>query len=376
MANIRTSKAERLPIKLIMPKQGTEKKVPGGGSPPKPFRTVDGAYRKSLSNQVSAVREALVPEMRQIAAAPVRVKLITKAAAKSHRPQQLFSDETCTIVGAGHLGELFLKATPQGLTKLKNMIENNKSDRVMKELSCIETIEAVTPAYRRRGVDPKDVLRRSPKGGKGFFTRVRLFNFGADQDQSGLVKNFEETCRRRRIEISSAGYSSSSFVYGAECQSVEDINTLTSIIGVRSVESMPLIRTIRPVMVNPKPLPKLLKRSEISGDVPVVVVVDSGVSAQIPELETWVVGRDSSVAPSYRNTDHGTFVAGLICWGSDLNPTVAGIDSNPCGIFDLQVIPNSDPSKGDTESLREQEFLITLDNALQEHANKYKVWNL
>ncbi len=376
MTDIRTSKAERLPIKLIMPKQGTEKKVLGGGSPQKPFRTVDGAYRKSLSNQVSAVREALVPEMRQIAAAPVRVKLITKAAAKSHRPQQLFSDETCPIVGAGHLGELFLKATPQGLTKLKNLIEINKSDRVMKELSCIETIEAVTPAYRRRGVDPKDVLRRSPKGEKGFFTRVRLFNFGADQDQPGLVKNFEDTCRRRKIVISSAGYSSSSFVYGAECQSVEDINTLTSIIGVRSVESMPLIRTIRPVMVNPKPLPKLVKRSEISGDVPVVVVVDSGVSSQIPELETWVVGRDSSVAPLYRNTDHGTFVAGLICWGSDLNPTVAGIDSNPCGIFDLQVIPNSDPSKGDTESLREQEFLITLDNALQEHANKYKVWNL
>jgi hypothetical protein len=139
---------------------------------------------------------------------------------------------------------------------------------------------------------------------------------------------------------------------------------------------MPLIRTISPQMFNPKPLPKLLTRGEVSGDVPVVVVVDSGVSDQIPELKTWIVGRKSQIAPAYRNTEHGTFVAGLICWGSDLNPTVAGIDSNPCGIFDFQVIPNYDPSKGDTESLSEQEFLISLDTALQEHANELKVWNL
>ena len=55
----------------------------------------------------------------------------------------------------------------------------------------------------------------------------------------------------------------------------------------------------------------MLTRQDISGDVPVVVVVDSGITNQIPELNTWVVGRESQVAPAYRNTDHGTFVAGL-----------------------------------------------------------------
>jgi hypothetical protein len=376
MADNKNQKTERLPIKLIMPKQGTEKKVPGGGTPPKPFRTVDAEYRKRLSHQVSAMRDALLPQMKETAAAPVRVKLLTKAAAKSHRPEQLFSSETCPIVGAGQLGELFVKATPKGLTKLKNVIETNQSDRVMKELSCVETIEAVTPAYRRKGMDPIDVLRRSPRGAKGFITRVRLFNFGADQDQPKLVANFEDVCCKHGIRINSAGYSSASFTYSAECNSGDDVDALSHIIGVRSIVSMPLIRTIRPMMFNPKPLPKLLTRHEIQGDVPIVVVVDSGISTQIPELETWVVGRESQVAPAYRNTDHGTFVAGLICWGSDLNPTIAGIDSNPCGVFDLQVIPNNDPSKGDTESLREQEFLIALDKALEEHANEYKVWNL
>src|SRR5271169_2719146 len=72
--------------------------------------------------------------------------------------------------------------------------------------------------------------------------------------------------------------------------------------------------------------------ADVTGDFPVVVVVDSGIASDVPGLESWVAGRDSEVAPAYRNTDHGTFVAGLICWGSQLNPTIAGLDDSPCGV--------------------------------------------
>jgi serine protease AprX len=369
-------KSDRLPIKLIMPKQGREKRVSGGGSPPKPFREVNAAYRRSLAKQVSAIRDAVVPQVKQTGAAPVRVKLLTKAAAKSHRPETLFSNATCPIVGAGRLGELFIKATPEGLNKLTKVIETAESDRLTKELSCVETIEAVTPAFRRKGIEAADVLRRSPRGTEGFITRVRLFNFGADEEQPRLVANFEETCRRRNIRLSTAGYAATSFTYGAECRSVEDVEALARVVGVRSVVSMPLIRTLRPKMFNPKPLPTLVTRADVTGDVPVVVVVDSGITDQIPALESWVVGRESVVAPAYRNPDHGTFVAGLICWGGALNPTVAGLDASPCAVFDLQVIPNDDPGQGDTEAIREQELLVSLEAALQAHANEYKVWNL
>ena len=37
----RQPRQERLLIKVIMPKQGTERKVAGGGAPPRPFRPVD-----------------------------------------------------------------------------------------------------------------------------------------------------------------------------------------------------------------------------------------------------------------------------------------------------------------------------------------------
>jgi serine protease AprX len=372
----RAPRHERLPIKLIMPKQGTEQKLKPGGTPPKPFRTVDVEYRGRLSNQISGIRTALVPQIRRTGAAPVRVKLLSKAAAKSHRPEYLFSHQSCPIIGAGRLGELFVKATHDGLDRLSDIIENNQSDRVTKELSCVEAIELVTPAYRRGGVEARDVLRRSPRGEDGFITRVRLFNFGADSDQLKLVDDFESVCHRRQIRVRHAGYSPSSFTYETECRSVDDVEALSRVIGVRTIMQMPLIRTIRPRMFNPNPLPKLPTRDNVRDDFPVVVVVDSGISDQVPELESWVMGRDSQVAPEYRNTDHGTFVAGLICWGSELNPTIVGLDESPCGVFDLQVIPNQDPIKGDTLPLLESEFLISLETALQEHANKYKVWNL
>ena len=72
--NTRPPRQDRLLIKVIMPKQGTERKVPGGGSPPKPFRTVDKKYRASLSNQVSAIRTAIVSQIKTAGAAPVSGK--------------------------------------------------------------------------------------------------------------------------------------------------------------------------------------------------------------------------------------------------------------------------------------------------------------
>ncbi|HKB58934.1 MAG TPA: S8 family peptidase, partial [Gallionellaceae bacterium] len=367
---------ERLPIKLIMPKQGAERKVPGGGSPARPFRDVDEKYRQHLVNQVTAIEESIIPGLKGVQAAPVRVKTIAKAAAKSHRPDTLFSEQSCPIIGSGSLGELFIKATPEGLSTLKAVIKTNDSERIVKELSCIETIEAVTPTLRRRGSSAEELLRRSPRGESGFITRVNLFDFGPGEDQSAIAAEFEKRCKEKGIRLDSRGYAAQSWTYAAECRNVAEIDALSKMIAVRSISHMPLIRTIRPKSLDTAPFIDLPSRDPGNSDIPVVVVVDSGISAHDPALNSWVVGRDQQVAKPYQNTDHGTFVAGLICWGPDMNPTLPGLESGPCGVFDLQVIPNDDPAKGETTALLEQELLMSLESALETHANKYKVWNL
>lgn len=51
-----------LPIKLIMPKQGAERRVLGGGGAKTPFRNVDTEYRQRLANQVSAIEQAVLSQ--------------------------------------------------------------------------------------------------------------------------------------------------------------------------------------------------------------------------------------------------------------------------------------------------------------------------
>ena len=69
-------------------------------------------------------------------------------------------------------------------------------------------------------------------------------------------------------------------------------------------------------------------------------------------------------------------MAGLVCWGAQLNPQLPDISAQPCGVLDAQVIPNWDPSHGNTEEVTEQEFLQTLEVALKQHGDRVKVWNL
>lgn len=368
---------DRLPIKLILPNQGKERLAPAGGSPPIPFRKVDSNYRRRLQNQVEAVHRTIASQKSPIEAVPVRVKLLSQASAKSHRPEHLFTRDSCPIIGAGGLGELFVKATPSGLAKLARDIERNTSAVMVKELSTIEVIEPITQVYRRRGQEPLEILKRSPRGKKGFITRVRLFDLGGNDRQSEALSDFLATCEIRRMEVSQAGYSPKSYVYSVECTDVGDIDALSRSVGVRSISQMPVIRSLKPKMFNPLPLPSSLPNAkDVDGDFPIVVVVDTGISSQNLSLESWVVGRESYVAPQYRNTEHGTFVAGLVCWGAHFNPKLANISNLPCGVYDLQVIPNLDPARGDTDAVTESEFLQTLESALKQHANRFKVWNL
>lgn len=374
---------ERLPIKLILPNQGASKKVTVQGSNREPLRDVTEDFRRSLDIQVGAISEALRPQLERTGAAPIRVQLMHRALAKSHRPNRLFSERTCPIIGAGQLGELYVKATSHGLATLRQEIRTNASDTMVKELSTVEAIEPVTPEARRKRRTARQILQQSPRVQPSseippwFLTRVRLFDFGHTADQDRLVADFRRVCAQRDLVVSNSGYGLASQVYAVACRTEEDIEVLSRIIGVRSIIGMPLLRTIRSRAINETAIPQNLPLArDLDGDFPVVVVVDSGVSEAIPPLQGWVVGRQLDVAEPYRNPTHGTFVAGLIVWGDRLNPHLQDIDSNPCGVFDLQVIPNWDPAYGETESVTEQEFLQSLENALTQHANRYKVWNL
>jgi hypothetical protein len=145
------TRPERLFIKLILPKQGKEHKVAGGGGPLRPFRSVTPQFRATLSSQVRAIERTIRPLTQRTGGAPIRVRLLPKAFAKSHRPKHLFSEQTCPIIGAGKLGELFLKATPSGLEALDRFVRTAASPTVP-EVAIGLAVEAAVAATTTAGI--------------------------------------------------------------------------------------------------------------------------------------------------------------------------------------------------------------------------------
>jgi serine protease AprX len=367
--------SDRLLIKVILPRQGVERPVPGGGPKSEPFRPVDPVFRKSLSSRVQALRAAIAPVAKKVGAAPARVRLTPKAFAKSHRPDTLFSENTCPIIGAGKLGELFIRVTPSGLSHLDRVIQEGKTPKIVKELSSIETIEPITPEDRRGGQSAEDVIRHAPKTAEGYITKVQLFEIGVDQDR--LEGDFRERCAIAEIQVRHGGYTSASQNYEVVCQKPADVEVLSRIVGVRSVRQMPVLTSIRAMAGSRRPLPPNLPLPDGPlSQYPVVGVIDSGIRTDIPALNAWLLGRESTVAPEYQNLFHGTFVAGLIAFPRDLNPSLNGLDDAPCAVFDVQVFPNNDPAAGDVDELTESELLQDLEGVLRDHSNEIRVWNL
>ena len=166
-------------------------------------------------------------------------------------------------------------------------------------------------------------------------------------------------------------------IYAVACRTADDVDALSRIVGVRSVIGMPLLRTIRGKVANLMELPDDLPHADqVEGEYPLVAVVDSGITDSVPALDSWVAHRHSTVAAEYRNAYHGTFVGGLIVYGDRLNPHLKDVSDDPCGLVDIQVLPNDDLDQGEIEDLNEQEFLVALEDALREHADTCKVWNL
>lgn len=236
----------RVPIKVILPTHGRERSVPGRDSRNQPFQPVDSEFRKSLGRQVVALRKAVAPLADRTGSVPARIRLHAHAVTKSHRPRTLFSAKTCPIIGAGSLGELFIKTTLEGLDLLTDRIEAGHSRQVVKELSAILTVEPITPAFRCSGQTARDILRDCPRRDKGFLARVCLFEFPEQYDSDKIFADFGETCQKNDMEFSPNGYSNSSLVYGVNCRSVSDIEALANTIGIRSIAAMSVLHATYP----------------------------------------------------------------------------------------------------------------------------------
>jgi hypothetical protein len=369
--------AERLYIKVILKDQALEQKKPPGGSPPVPFKAVTPQFRKKLISGVADVEKVLATAHERSKSVPARVTLEKKAQAKSHRPTKLFGTDTCPIIGAGKPGELFIKMTPAGATALKHRIRLGISPHLEKAISTVRSIVPIKPEDRLSGLKPEELFEAAPSDEGRKLIKVTLFDYGDPDEQEANVIEFEVFLFKHDIPNERQEEFKTQDVFTVKCKSPEEISILANAIMVRNISKVPVFRALRDLKLNPRPLPpNLQKIGTDPADFPIVAVVDSGVNSRIPALEEWVYKHRRFVARGEENTYHGTFVAGLIVWGHQLNPAHPEVGEHPCRVLDIHVLPNLDPSYGPVGVYTEPEFLRDLDECLSYYANEVKVWNL
>ncbi len=116
-----------------------------------------------------------------------------------------------------------------GLHALRTLIIDNDSDKIVKELSSIESIETVTPAWRRSSREAQEILQRCPRTRHGFMARVKLFDYGQFDEQPLLVADFLDKCAELGVEVDRRGYATRSWTYAVECRSAQDVEALSPI---------------------------------------------------------------------------------------------------------------------------------------------------
>jgi len=368
---------ERLYVKIVMPKQGIEKKKPGGGVKPETFTPVTPAMRTRLAASLDPIEKLLasVPLRRPVV--PLKAILTPKALAKSHWRDALFDEKSCPVIGAGKPGELFLRASHEGIQTLKRRILHGHGDQLQKEISAVKELRAFVAEDRLNGVAPAKLFSAAPDVRGRHPIKVKLFNYGNLDTQTSEVAGFESQIQGRALSFVRHSQYEKQDIYTVTCKSEADVGFLANVLSVRSVGLIPMFQTVKEARLNPRPMPDSIRKAEPDpSGFPIVGVVDSGVTKKIPELEPWVYQRERFVAVAEENTYHGTFVAGLLVWGHVLNATCPEIGPHPCRILDIHVLPNSNPTYGAVGNITESELLQDLEQALLKYSNEVKVWNL
>lgn len=109
---------------------------------------------------------------------------------------------------------------------------------------------------------------------------------------------------------------------------------------VRTIELPPVLETT-PNAAGATAGKMTISEPEEGVDYPIVGIVDGGVAGAV--LGSWKVGDAGLVPDEDRDESHGTFIAGLVSAGGNLNPSLAAaLETTGCRFYDLDLFPRRD----------------------------------
>ncbi|MEZ4479900.1 MAG: S8 family peptidase [Dehalococcoidia bacterium] len=370
---------ELLPIKVILPTADRHVREQPGGSPRKVFDPVTPAVRRRLSQQVAGVRDLVEGTSAAHPSVPpvAMVQLKNEALAKSHRPVRVLREDTCPIIGVSRFNELLVRASVDGLQRLEREITQDTTSEGVANISTISEVRPFTELDRLGIEREQDVEAIQARVSEDGFIKVELFDYRDTRINRAVRADFTAFLASIGSSVSrTIRYTPDLDVIlvSAGPASVMDIVRHP---GIRQAGVVPRFFAVRPTAIPVADAVSVqLPHPDPSLEYPIVAVVDAGVAASCGPLSPWVVGEEVFVPPAEQNRDHGTFVAGLIAFGSELNIPGVCEAGGPCQVLDVVVIPNSDPVRGVTGTLTEVDLVASLNEVVPKYASRVKVWNL
>jgi hypothetical protein len=337
-------------------------------------------HRAKLLNEVASISSTF--KQSGVSSGVVKVNLRREAWAKSHRPHRaLFPPEKRPCIGVSRLGELFYHVTVDDLEELTQEITTAETETrrhvsrtgheytspsdQRSDAGAVEAIRLPEAADKRR-FSAQEALAwlENPATSGAYF--VELFSPPANllpqviadyyarvisevmvmAQQSQLhveVFRVDLKASTRQRPLGIFGVRLVSETTGKLNRAIEDHGRL-----YHAFESHPYVRRVLlpPVVVAARVQTSAADAGDavtmplrVPGRIyPKVGVIDGGVADHLGE---WRVGEHSVVAPEHRHLDHGTFIAGLLVGGQQLNSAAVCSEADGCEVFDVGIFPDS-----------------------------------
>ncbi|QWL31028.1 S8 family peptidase [Rathayibacter toxicus] len=354
-------------------------------------------HRDGLAEALRAIRDALAADTQFGGVGYVKVTMQRDAIAKSHRPQRaLFQARWTPHVATEGIGEPIFAVTPESLTYVIDAIESaetvvvdktNKTTGVVArhpsrkrcEASAVASVALWTEQDRWSfsAAEAAAWLSRAGTGGRYIVTCFPVASAShvphligqtmvaerrlnavidanrttarplRDGDHGGRVLTLGITASERStVSASSRDDITESRVEAAVSSPAQRHQELLDALGRN-----PRVRSIAlPPIISAEHADDTALGNEVAPDVLAgpdkeiasrVGVIDGGVG---DNLRPWMGDRWGTLSAADRNTDHGTFISGLLVAAADLNPAYLSDQSRGCLIFDVDVLP-ADPGQ-------------------------------
>ncbi len=293
------------------------------------------------------------------------VTLRPEAIAKSHRPiRAIFPTNKVEYIGGGKFGEMLVELNEKNIDHVVSaivkaetettLIEKDgkikaKPSRQKSELGAINEIrEHAVEDKRKFSVETGyDWLQDSRTGGV-YYVEI-FYDIRREQENSKfsnlskMGKDFEERlfALDNTLEVLRSKWKGL-FFYIIKVKNQDDFNAHKKLITF--LDNEPIVKKIH--------LPPILKETEAETvrinqhhpisppqegvSYPIVGIVDSGVQKDL-SIEGWRAGEVGFIEDELQDRSHGTFIAGLISAGAELNSKLPFLRERPCKFYDLDL---------------------------------------